>query len=425
MMKRSHVLAGVVGLSIFGALVACGDDEALVRERPADAQDGAVDAPVTPPNDAGEGGTSACQPASPTDYTSVAYDTNAKLELDLRKAFAAFLKPMSDNEAVVGSGDAGAPITKAQLAASWESGAPSVRSITTPYFQARIDGWLTGYEKAVNAGSMDTAMAALVTSAQTPPENGGFYGKYAFDANIVDLRQAIEKGSFSAAFFNHAVGVVTAGAFNEATTDRLIAAFGAHASFQNNHQATAGATDVTKDVYAAGYAARRTPKDGKLGPYLRAKTALIEAKAAIAQGASCAPERDAAIQRFFLEWEKSNYATVVFYFNSIIGQISPTPPAHTDAAKWSGVFHSHGECLGFIAGFKSIPQAHRKITDAQIDSLLAKSLAPEGAASRLAELKTAPTTATISLNAALAEIKSIYGFSDEEMSSFKTNYAKP
>jgi hypothetical protein len=426
--KKSRVVfLGAAVLALVLTAVACGDDDNAATPRndggtpdviAADSSNGGTDA-------ANDGSGSTCGLTLPADYTSAAYETNAKAELDLRTAFAAFLKPMSDNEAAIVSGDAGAPLSKASLDTLWQAGSPNVKSITTSYWQTRVDGWLAAYETASNAGSMDLAMTTVVTQGQTPPSNGGFYGRFAYDGKLVDLRQAIEKGTYTAGFFNHAVGIVTAGSLTEASIDRLIAAWGAHPTFQNSHVANdAGTTTANRDIQSAGYAARRTPKDGKTGPYLRAKAALIKAKAAIAAGAKCDADRDAALKEFFLEWEKATYATVVFYFSDIVAKLSPTPPLANDANGWTALFHSHGECIGFIGGFKSTPQAYRKITDAQIDGLLSKALVPEGGASKIVEIKTSTQASVLSLNGVLADIKTIYGFTDEEMTSFKTVYTK-
>lgn len=403
-------------VSSMGLAIACGDDDAEVRPR-LDAGGGDV---VVPDGDV-DGGP-ACTLTPPADYLSAAFETNAKLELDLRTAFSGFLKPMVDAENAQTDGGTITEVTKAQLETLWQGGNPSIKSITTSYYQGRVDGWLGAYEAATDAGAFD-----LATQGATPPASGGYYGKYVYDPNMIDLRQAIEKGTYTAGFFNHAVGIVSAGNLTEASIDRIVAAWGAHASFQNNHLATAGATAATRDVNSAGYAARRTPKDGATGPYLRAKAAAIKAKAAIAAGPTCAADRDAAIQEFLLEWEKATYATVVFYFNDILTKLSSRPDEATPAgaAAWTGIFHAHGECIGFIAGFKTIPQAYRKITDAQIDALLAKALAPEGGPLKVLELKTATTASAIQLNGALAEIKTVYGFSDAEMESFKLVYTKP
>ena len=425
-MKQSRVVfLGTAMVAIAIAAVACGDDDVATTPRPDGGTPDATVADTGGGNDATPDGTSACGLINlPTDYVSAAYETNAKTELDLRTAFAAFLKPMSDNEAAVASGDAGVAISKSSLDALWITGTPNVKSITTTYWANRVDGWLTAYQTASNQGSMDTAMATVVTSGQTSPANGGFYGRYAYDGSLIDLRQAIEKGTYTAGFFNHAANLVTAGNLTEASIDRLLAAWGAHPSFQNSHVANdAGTTSANRDIQSAGYAARRTKKDGSPGPYTRAKAALIKAKAAIAAGAQCNAERDQAIKEFFLEWEKGTYATVVFYFSDIVTKLA-NPPLTNDATGWTNLFHAHGECIGFLGGFKSTPQAHRKITDVQIDGLLTKALLPEGGASKIVELKTNTAASVISLNGVLADIKTIYGFTDEEMTSFKVVYTK-
>lgn len=415
-MNRSRLLllsSCLVGLA-GGIAVACGDDDALVRTRP----DGGTSDAIAADGETDTG--PACSIQLPTDYLSAAFETNAKLELDLRTAFSAFLAPMAANEtAIQAEAGAGTIITKAQLDTLWSGGNPSVKSITTPYWQTRIDGWLKNYEEATGAGPF-----TLPNSGDAPPPDGGTYQRFAYNPAMICLKQAIEKGSYTAAFFNHAAGIVVAGNLTEASIDRLVAAWGAHASFQNNHIVDAGATAATRDVNSAAYAARRTPKDGKEGPYTRAKAALIKAKATIAAGATCNADRDQAIKEFFLEWEKATYATVVFYFADILAKVQPTAPAHTDTVAWTNLFHSHGECIGFIAGFKQTPQAYRRITDAQIDTLLQKALLPEGGPSSILQLKSAPATAAISLNGALADIKTIYGFTDEEMTSFKQVYSK-
>src|SRR5687768_3213772 len=224
-MNRSRLLllsSCVLGL-IGGIAVACGDDDALVRPRVDGGTDGVAADGET---DTGP----ACTLQLPPDYVSAAFETNAKLELDLRTAFSAFLAPMANNEsAIQADAGAGSIITKSQLETLWSGGNPSVKSITTPYWQTRIDGWLADYEKATTAGPFDLA------DASAPPPDGGTYQRFTYNAAMIDLKQAIEKGSYTAAFFNHAAGIVIAGNLTEASIDRLVAAWGAHASFQNNH----------------------------------------------------------------------------------------------------------------------------------------------------------------------------------------------
>jgi hypothetical protein len=375
--------------------VACGDDDNTVRLRPDAGGDAATSA------DAGPG--TACGVTVPEAYDAPAYAQNAAVELAARAAFDAFTQPMKDIEnAFADGGTPDAGPTQTQLAALFAAGSPSVRTITTDSFQGRVDAWLQDYEAAVTAG--------VYAPADPPPAKGGLLGKYVINARGIDLRQAVEKGLYNAAFYNHAVKLVTAGPLTEATVDRLVAAFGAHPTFPNNPNATAN-----KDVNAAGYAARRDGKDpASPGPYQRAKRALLVAKAAIAAGDKCNADRDVALRAFFLAWEKSQYATVVYYFKDIEKKLAASP---VDGA---AVLHAHSEGIGFIAGFRTIDPAYRKITDAQVDAMLAKSYAASGAPAEAYKVLTA-TDASSKLESVITDIKGVYGFTDAEMLGFEKN----
>ena len=85
------------------------------------------------------------------------------------------------------------------------------------------------------------------------------------------------------------------------------------------------------------------------------------------------------------------------------------------------MIHAHSEGIGFLAGFRTIDPAHRKITDAQIDDLLAKSFAPNGAPAEAYKVLTA-TDAAAKLDGVITDLKGIYGFSDAEMTSFEKNF---
>lgn len=382
---------------------ACGDDDNTVRPR----LDGGVDATVGDA-DVDGGGPLACGAMIPSTYDSPTYETNAAQELALRKAFDDFLKPFRDNETAL-TPDAGGtftPLTKAQLETLYGAGTPSVKSVTTAYYQAKVAAWIAEYEAAAADGTY--------TPVDPPDTNdkGGSYGRWVFNGRGLDLKQAIEKGSYNAAFYNHAVSIITSGTPTVGTVDRLVAAFGAHPSFPNNQNA-----QQNKDVNAAGYAARRDSKDAaNPGPYQKAKKALITAKAAITAGERCNADRDAALKAFLAEWEKSQLATVIYYFNDIITKLSGADP------DYPAVLHAYGEAVGFIAGFKTIPQERRIVTDAQIDSLLQKSFAADGQPVEAYKLKTNPVAGASQLQQVINDIKAIYGFSDAEVESFKKNY---
>ena len=397
-LRSAGVAIGVALISV-GVVAACGDDDNAVNPK---AEAGADVATPPPVDGGGDAPVSTCGITIPTTYESPDYATNAAQEIALRSAFDAFLKPMKDAENVFAEAGTPQPITKAQLEALYTAGAPNVKGITTAFYQGRVNGWLTDYEAAFTAGPY--------VPADPPPASGGVYGKWVFNARGVDLRQAMEKGIYTAGFYNHAVQVLTSGAITEATIDRLVAAFGAHPSFQNNQNAA-----TNKDVNSASYAARRTPKTGT-GPYLTIKAALIKAKASAAAGDKCNKDRDDALKVFFAEWEKTNYATVIFYFSDIATKLQGATP------DYAAILHGWGEAIGFIAGYRTTPQAQRIITDAQIDALASKSYAPEGQPVEGYKLQTSSLEAIGRLTAAIGDIKTVYAFTDADVQSFKTNY---
>jgi hypothetical protein len=374
--------------------VACGDDHAIVRER--------IDSGLAPDDGAAsEGG--ACPVAFPSTYDSPTFETNAATELGLRKNFDDFLAPMLNVEATLAA-DAGSPtpITKAQLLVPWTAGNPSVKSATTPYFQAKVDAWLSAYETAVTGG-------AYTPDVADGGGKGGIYGDSVFDPTGIDLRQAIEKGSYGATFYSQAAALIAAGSLTVGSIDRLVAGFGAHPSFPNDPNAS-----QNKDVNAAALAARRDSKQASNpGPYQRIRSALIKAKAAVTGGPACADVVVATLKIFLSEWEKSNYATVIFDLNDVIVRLGQTPLDGPSA------LHSFGEAVGLISGFKQLPQTSRIITDAQIDGLLQKVSAPDGAPSQAYNLVQHPVSSVASLQQAIALVQGIYQFSDADVEAFK------
>jgi hypothetical protein len=172
-------------------------------------------------------------------------------------------------------------------------------------------------------------------------------------------------------------------------------------------------------VNAAAYAARRDAKDAAHpGPYQRFKAAAIAAQAAGGAGAQCHVERDAAIQLMLREWEIASYATVIHDFDDIIAMLS-TSPADGGAADYAAALHAYGEAIGLVAGFKTIAPEKRRITDAQIDSLLQKVFAPDNAPIEAYRLKTSSVGAATSLQQAIGDIKGIYAMTDSDVEAFK------
>jgi hypothetical protein len=89
------------------------------------------------------------------------------------------------------------------------------------------------------------------------------------------------------------------------------------------------------------------------------------------------------------------------------------------ATKNTQALHGFGEALGFVQGFKGIPADKRKITDAQIDSILEKI----GAASPYKLVLVSYQTARVlAINSAINDIAAIYGFSAGEVEAFKKSF---
>jgi hypothetical protein len=370
---------------------ACGDDHATVRDR-LDGSD-VVDA-------GGDGATGNCGATFPSTYESPSFDDTAQAEIALRGNFSDFIAPMANVESQLAA-DAGAPtpVTRASLVAKWTA-SPSVKDATTAYYQPKVDAAITAYE------------AALTSGVYTPEPSdgasghGGTYGGFVFDPTGLDLRQIIERGSYAAVFYARAAGIVKAGSLTVGSVDRLVALFGATPAFPN---------DAKVDLYSAALAAQRDTKDpAHPGPYQRIKSALIKARTLVAAGDSCAAERDATLKIFLSEWEKSQYATVIFALNDASTRLEA--PSVTN---YGPALHSFGEAVALIQSFKGIDQGYRIITDLQIDGLLNGIGAPDNAPSSAYLVATSPTATVAKLTAAIGTIKDIYGFTSDDVTAFE------
>jgi hypothetical protein len=336
----------------------------------------------------------------PSAYESPAYDSNTAVERDLRTRFKAFLQPMRDAEA-----NLAVKPTEAELRGLFEAGTPSLRSLTSDYYRPKVDALITAF----------AAAAGNTWAPQSPPSGpGGKYGAYLFTADGTDLRQAIEKGMFAAAFYRHGFSL-TSDSITTATVDRLIASFGAHASFPAD---TAAAQNP--DEFAAAYAKRRDKRDPQNpGVYLGFKSDAIKARAAIQAGGPCVGQRDEALRSLRISWERALLATAVYYFNDASKKIGAAAPTTADMA--AGL-HSYGEAVGFIHGFRSLPPESRIITDSQIDDLLTLVGAPATGSATSYRLVTDSAAELPKLALAINRIATIYGFTPQQIEDFKTNY---
>ncbi len=245
-----------------------------------------------------------------------------------------------------------------------------------------------------------------------PGTNGGVYGTYLFNKYGIENEQRIEKGLFAAAFYQEA-RKLTDGQLNAATSDKVIALFGAHPDFANSND---GSLHTNKDRFIANYVARRDKNDGA-GFYTNIQGALIKLQAAVTAGSSYKTEQDEAIQSVFENWEKGSAATAINYFYSVLGKLSST---NLDEAAISSAMHSFSEILGFLEGFRTVNG--KIITDTQIDEILTLLNMPVGETPTTLNIISQPAQELPKLLEAMSRLQSIYQFTDAEMEDFKKNW---
>ncbi len=350
-------------------------------------------------SDAGSGGTPGCELTLPGSYDGAGFEANAKVELAVIGQIKALNNLMKDAEA-----DLAKKPTKAELVGLYEAGDPSLKALSTGYYAGYVDGVL---------GAFADAAGQEAVPSDPPAGKGGKFVSWIFDEKGRDLRQAFEKGMYGSVMFHHASKVVAA-ATGAADVDKVIAIFGAHPSFPGDDK-----DPNHPDVFSAQYAERRDAKDpANPGHYLRFKAAAIRAQAAAAKGDACKAEFTAGLKAMMTEWELSHFATVVFYLNDAAKKLS-TEPATNETL--GGGLHGYGEAVAFLHGFKGLPADVRKITDAQIDELLALLNATPGSETSYKLLSETGTEAPKLLQA-LQKVADIYGFSAQQIEGYKTNY---
>ncbi|MCS6795991.1 MAG: DUF4856 domain-containing protein, partial [Raineya sp.] len=240
---------------------------------------------------------------------------------------------------------------------------------------------------------------------------------YLFDENGLEIEQLVEKGQFGATLYKHALDLINAGTYDDAFVDKLLAIYGATPNFSNSGSNNVPAN--VRDRFSANYAARRSDINDNNSLYVQLKRQFIKLQAAIRAGAAYNKERDDAIAEIKLLWEKVIAATAINYCHSVIATLSQTNP--TDAQKGSAL-HALGEAIGFIHGFRTIPQNHKKITDAQIDQILILFNAPQNGTPTCYKFVTDAVNELPKLQQAINQLKNIYGFTDAEIESFKNNW---
>lgn len=334
----------------------------------------------------------------PSTYESANYTSNVATETTI-------LNNLSNitTEAKKGR-KTGAKVSMDSLLFWFNNGNPSLNSSNTAYYNGKL---VSEYFTEIAKASGNT-----YTPSETISGEGGTFGGYLFDENGLEMEQMIEKGQFGSVLYNHANSLLS-GNLTIETVDKVIAIFGANPTFPNTPTASKTAKP---DKFMANYAARRDKNDGK-GYYSQMKNAFLKLQAAIKGGSDYNKEREEAIAEILLTWEKVNASTIINYCHSVIATMSKT--STTDAEKGASL-HAYGECVGFIAGWKNVN--NKRISDSQIDEVLALLNAPSNTKPTSYQFITDPINQLPKLTQVIAKLKSIYGFSDAEIEDFKSNW---
>lgn len=393
MKKHSWIQQGFVVL--LAALAACGDGTG-----------GSGSGAGSSSSSASSSGNAAC---ALNTYDGSTHSMNAAAQLDAKKRYLDVAASMKAAEL-----DLNVKPKASELTMQWQAGTPSLESLTTAYYQGVVAKIFTAFENAAGNMWMPSSM---------PMGSGGQYGEFIFTAEGIDLRQAYEKGLFQSLFYYQAYQLAQK-PMDQKSLDQLLALYGAHPSFPGSSDTSDPVANPNPDKLAAQYAERRSPKDPadaskpldpeKPGPYFRVKEQFIRAQLALSNPA-CGFDADAAAQEILKEWERVMAATVIFYLNEAAeGLGAATTPAET-----AEFLHAYGEASAFVHGFKQLPAEARTLSDQKIDELLTLLFQPPEGEVTAYRLVTDAAAEIPKLVSAISAIADVYGFSAEEIESFK------
>ncbi|MEM6717734.1 MAG: hypothetical protein AAF611_00320 [Bacteroidota bacterium] len=378
-MKRTILTFSILGL-IFAS---CSNDD---------------DAVVTPPPTL----------TIPTTYTSANFNTNAATEIGV-------VADLNALTSLTNAAESDAQMNTVNAIAF----PSSVQSVTLSSYATLMQGWLVEIVNAAN--STDGFQNPGLGGTPAVGQEGGLLGDRLLDENGLELEQMLQKGVFGAGLYNHAITVVNnikngvSGFTDSGAVDRLVAIFGATPAF-----------DAASDE-ASQYAERRSNHTNQTGFFYDIQLNLRTAQAAMEAGSTFDTERNAALDEFLMNWEKSNYATVIFYCRAtinLLNEASLLAPGETNSDGETkeeilgDAMHAYAEGVAFAHGFRGI--SNKIITDSEIDGILAALLAPAGQTPTSFEFLNVTDYET-TLSQVEQNIQAIYGFTNDEVSDFYTN----
>ena len=331
----------------------------------------------------------------PTSYPGDGFQQNAETELEVLTHLQNFTDLMH-------TGRSGVTIDVSDLVAAI---AP-LRVLAEPSFQSIAD--IYALDLAASTGGTYDPLKA-------PDQNnqGGVYGGYLLDEHGVEVQQLIEKGLYTTMCYDHAVQLMKNSSLTIPQLDAVVAIFGATPAFTNSDVAT-----TNRDRFAAKYAARRDKADGT-GPYTRFRDGALLAHGAITAGANYLTRQREGLTVMGQNWERSQMATVTNYLYTAIDKLSQTTVSDSDRAT---AIHSISEAAGFAIGFRFLEQGVSVITEDQVDELLTGMRIPAAGPWTPYLFWQNPTETLPELQAVITKIQEIYGFTPEEMESFRFNW---
>jgi len=379
-MKNTILTSKKIALSLFvvgGLFTSCSDDD----------DDGIVIPTLT----------------VPTEYLSTNFNANVVAENTVIDELTAMTSALNAAESNAQTGTV-APIPYPT----------TLSSVTLPSYRALMNDWLV--ELVASSNSPDGFQNPGFGGSPAMGQEGGLLGTRLLDENGLELEQMLQKGSFGAALYNHAITVVNGikngseGFENSGAIDRLVEIHGADTAF-----------DVSNTTAAAIYSRRRSNLSAETGFFFDIKRNLITAKAAMEADSDFTTERDQELDDFLMNWELSNYATVIYYCHATKVQLTAAfalaDGPDKDAALGNAL-HAFAEGVAFAHGFKGVSK--KMITDAEIDAILANLLALEGQIPESFRFLN-ETELFTNLDEVIDDLKAIYNFTDAEVISFYVN----
>lgn len=295
------------------------------------------------------------------------------------------------------------------LTALFSDGNPGLSSLSTVYYRDRISGaggWLA--DAASASGNLYTP------KAPSSDDKGGVYGGYLFDKYGLEPEQLIEKGMFGSVLF-HRANLLLRDSLSMATSDRVIAITGSNPGFPNTSNP---AKSNRPDAFFAVYIARRDKNDGS-GFYTELKKNYTKLQAALSRNPVAESDLRNAREAILLNLEMVNAATIINYCHTTISLMSKTNPSDSDKAN---ALHALSEAIGFLHGYRLLNPGFTRISTEQIDQNLERMNAPVNGQPACYLFVTTPETQLPKLAGVIADLKAIYGFTNQQIEDFRKNW---